>query len=105
MRLLALLTLLSRSASPDDSTFVFPQTEGASTGFAEIVPPNPLSQSQMRILNSAGETFTGSNELPTGSSSLIQSGLSSSVPDAGYQRGSAVTGSAPSSVPSGFSKP
>lgn len=105
MKFLALLTLLASPAFADDSTFVFPQTEGAGTGFAEIVAPSPATQAQTRVLNSPGNNFTGTSELPTGSSSLSTGGVSSSVPEAGYQRGSNVTGSAPSSVPSGFSRP
>jgi hypothetical protein len=104
MKLLALLALISTPALADDPTFVFPKTEGAGTGFAEIVAPTPQSAAQQRVLNQPGNTLSGP-EISTGSSSLSTGGAASSVPDAGYQRGSTVTGSAPSSVPSGFGNP
>jgi hypothetical protein len=104
MKYLVLMSLFSAPAFADDATFVFPKTEGAGTGFAEIVAPTPQSAAQQRILNSPGNNLSGS-EISTGSSSLSTGGVGSGVPEAGYQRGSTVTGSAPSSVPSGFGSP
>jgi len=101
MKFLTLLALLSAPAFADSDTFVFPQTEGAGTGFAEIVAPSPSSQAETNALNSTGNNLSGP-ALSTGSASLSTGGSRSSVPGAGFQHGSSVTGSAPSNVPSGF---
>ncbi|MGZ3661087.1 MAG: hypothetical protein ACXVB9_05260 [Bdellovibrionota bacterium] len=100
--LLSLLLLSPLAARADDTTFVFPQTEGAGHGFAEIVAPTPQSAAAQAALDSGGNSATGFSSLPSGSSSLSTGGVASGVPEAGFTKGSSVTPSSPSSVPSNF---
>ena len=105
--LLTLILVLAGSQAiaraDDNPTFVFPTTEGAGTGFAEIVAPGPSSNAiTTNSLDSAGNSITGFGGVATGSSSLSTGGVASGVPDAGFTAGSSVTPNSPSSVPSDF---
>jgi hypothetical protein len=105
MRLWLLLSVLFGSAALADDPAPLGQAAtagfGSTTEFPESRATSVLTSSSARL---AGDDDTGFGDLPTGSSSLGTGGSPSSVPEAGFSRGSTVTPAAPSTVP-GFNAP